>query len=72
MTIFTHPKKRDPKQKELAHFVEQLREHDEEMDDKIFNRKERLSNLEEGKFANGRDTIFSAILQELNKRKKKE
>jgi hypothetical protein len=72
MTIFTHPRKREPGQKELTHFDEQAREHDEEMDDEIFDRKERLSNLGEGKFATKSNTIFSAILQELKNRKEKE
>lgn len=71
MTIFTLPRKREPEQKGLTHVDEQAREHDEEMDDEIFNRKERLSNLEEGKFATKTNTIFSAILQELKNRKKK-
>jgi hypothetical protein len=72
MTIFTNPRKREPEQKELTHFDEQAREHDEEMADEIFDRKERLSNLGEGKFAVRSDTIFSAILQELKNRKEKE
>lgn len=68
MTIFRRPKERIPEQKELAHFDEK---HDRETDDEIFSRKERLSNLEEGKFATDRNTIFSAILQELKEKAKK-
>jgi hypothetical protein len=72
MTIFTHPRKRESEQKELIHVDEQAREEDEEMDNDVFDHKERLSNLEEGKFAAESNTIFSAILQELKNRKKKE
>jgi len=70
MTIFTYPRKRETEQKELTHFDEQ-RDHDEEIADEIFDRKERLSNLGEGKFATESNTIFSAILQELKNRKEK-
>jgi hypothetical protein len=70
MTIFAHPRKGNPKQKELTQ-VDEARESDEGMDDDVFNHNERLSNLEEGRFATKTDTIFSAILQELKNRKSK-
>jgi hypothetical protein len=75
MTISRRQKERISEQKELAHFDEELalfdEKHDRETDDEIFSRKERLSNLEEGKFATDRNTIFSAILQELKEKAKK-
>ena len=69
MTIFTRFKERIPEQKELKYLDEK---HDGETDDEIFDRKERLSNLEHGEFATAdRNTIFSAILQELKEKAKK-
>ncbi|MCJ7768837.1 hypothetical protein MUP79_10650 [Candidatus Bathyarchaeota archaeon] len=58
-------------QKELSHYDEQLKEDSERIEDEIFNRKERLSNLENGRFMAEKNTIFSAILQELKKKAKK-
>jgi hypothetical protein len=68
VTIFPRFKERIPKQKELNHFDERQ---DGETDDEIFDRKERLSSLKDGKFAIDRNTIFSAILQELKEKAKK-
>ncbi len=72
MTMFANHRKREAEQKELTCFDEQAREDDEEMNDEIFDRRKRLSNLGEGRFTTESDTIFSAILQELKNRKKKE
>jgi hypothetical protein len=57
--------------KEPSHYDEQLKEDSERIEDEIFNRKERLSNLENGRFMAEKNTIFSAILQELKKKAKK-
>jgi hypothetical protein len=75
MTIFTRLKERKHEQKELSEFDKKLTHFDEkddrERDEEIFNHKERLSNLEEGRFATDRNTIFSAIIQELKKKAEK-
>ena len=57
--------------KEPSHYDEQLKEDSERIEDEIFNREERLSNLENGRFMAEKNTIFSAILQELKKKAKK-
>jgi hypothetical protein len=58
-------------QKDLVQFAENLRQCPEQTEDDVFNRKERLANLRDGKFTAEKDTIFSAIFQELKRKEEK-
>jgi hypothetical protein len=58
-----------PAQKPLARLDEHLKEQRHQVDDEIFNHQERLTSLRDRKFTSEKDTIFSAIFQELKKRK---
>ena len=58
-------------QKEIEQSDAQTEEHCEQIDGDIFNRQQRFANLREGAFTAEKDTIFSAIFEELKRRKRK-
>ena len=53
-------------QQELTRFDENLDQHFEQIEEDVFNRKERLQQLEDGIFPQT-DTILSAVFQEIKK-----
>jgi hypothetical protein len=54
-------------QQELTQFDENLRQHYEQTDDEVFDRRERLSCLENGMPLQN-NTILSAVFQEIKRR----
>jgi len=57
-------------QQELTQFDENLDHHFEQIEDDIFNRKERLQHLEDGMILQT-NTILSAVFQEIKKKSDK-
>ena len=60
-------KKKELVQQELTQFDENIRQHYEQIEDEVFDRKERLSCLENGMPLQN-NTILSAVFQEIRKR----
>jgi len=60
------PEKKGSAQQELTRFDENLDQHFEEIEEDIFNRKERLQQLEDG-IISETNTILSAVFQEIKK-----
>ena len=58
-------------QKELVQCAENLSQCREQIEDDVFNLKERLASLRDGKFIAEKDTIFSAIFQELKRKEER-
>lgn len=57
-------------QQELARFDENLDQHFDQIEDDVFNRKERLQQLEDGMIPET-NTILSAVFQEIKKQSDK-
>jgi hypothetical protein len=60
-------KKKEIAQQELTQFDENLRQHYEQTDEEIFDRRERLSCLENGMPLQN-NTILGAVFQEIKRR----
>jgi hypothetical protein len=58
-------------QKKALHSDVNLKEHCEQIEDDIFDHQRRLTSLREGAFTAEKNTIFSAIFEELKRRKNK-
>jgi hypothetical protein len=67
MKLVKKEKKKQIVQQELTQFDENLRQHYEQTDDEVFDRKERLSFLENGMPLQN-NTILSAVFQEIKRR----
>ena len=70
MKLIMKEKKKRFMQKELTHFDENLSQHYEQTDDEIFDRKERLSCLENGMPLQN-NTILGAVVQEMKRQNDK-
>ena len=67
MKLFKKEKKKILVQQELVQFDENLRQHYEQTEDEVFDRRERLSCLENGMPLQN-NTILSAVFQEIKRR----
>ena len=67
MALVKKEKKKGFRQQELTQFDENIRHHYEQIEDEIFDRRERLSCLENGMPLQN-NTILSAVFHEIKKR----
>ena len=67
MALVKKEKKKGFRQQELTQFDENIRNHYEQIEDEIFDRRERLSSLENGMPLQN-NTILSAVFQEIKRR----
>ena len=67
MTTTKHTEPKEAAQQKLTQFDESLDQHFEQIEEDIFNRKERLQQLEEGIIPET-NTILSAVFQEIKKK----
>lgn len=70
VTITKNSEKKESTQQELTQFDEDLEQHFEQIEEEIFNRKERLQHLEDGMIPQT-NTILSAVFQEIKKQSEK-
>ena len=66
MTLVKKEKKKGFRQQELTQFDENIRHHYEQIEDEIFDRRERLSSLENGMSLQN-NTILGALFQEIRR-----